>query len=198
MNQHLLVQINQYLQLRCSTFQIARLCLLPTSLYALPRSNWECNDRLFCSLLGSKKMPESALLRPAPPCALCIHQKLSKEPHDTAGTSDAFDQLVLANIISMHSFEKIMLCTNLFNSASGFDASADSVKYPAGIDRPNMGRLRDSADFFHKKVAWLLQYIFLSTDTSLLLILKAASMNIVRSPNSPLITDFYSQPLKRG
>ena len=48
-----------------------------------------------------RKDPRPALLR-----ALCLSQKLSKEPHDTVGTSDAFDQLVLANIISMHSFEK--------------------------------------------------------------------------------------------
>ena len=57
------------------------------------------------------------------------------------------------HIISMHSFEeKKILCTNLFNLAGGFDASADSVKYPAPIDRPNLGRLRDSADFFTKRL----------------------------------------------
>ena len=48
-----------------------------------------------------RKDPRPALLR-----AVCLPQKLSKEPHDTVGTSDAFDQLVLANIISMHSSEK--------------------------------------------------------------------------------------------
>ena len=92
-----LVHIGQYLlQLCCLTFQIAWICSSPTPTESAMIACFAQAPRP-----DERKDPRPALLR-----AVCLPQKLSKEPHDTVGTSDAFDQLVLANIISMHSFEK--------------------------------------------------------------------------------------------
>ena len=148
MNQYvrLLVHIGQYLQLCCLTLQIA----LP---HLRLRVQWSLVLQGRAAFARHRQTGHRGRIKEKTRDPPCSARSASRKNWVKSRTIQSAHLCIWSTRVSKYHinaffWEKI-LCTNLFNLAAG---GFDCVKYATAIDRPNRGRLRDSADFFTKRL----------------------------------------------